>query len=543
MYCLNFFLAATAVASSVLAQMSTFVNPGLPTDQPLPGDYTGLYRPRVHFSPPVNFMNDPNGLHVDANGTWHLYYQFNPIEPVAGEQHWGHATSTDGYHWENQKIAIWPSNSTNYVYSGSAVVDTNNTSGFFPDQDNGVVAMYTLAVDGGYQVQNIAYSFDDGYTFLEYEGNPVINIQSDQFRDPQVTWHAPTQRWVMVIAHAAEYKIEFYSSDNLLNWSAHSNFSSHGLLGIQYECPNLVEIPVEGSDETMHLLYISINPGAPLGGSIGQYFIGSFNGTHFEAIDAAARIADFGKDNYASQFFSGIPGSEHQVSIGWASNWQYTSQVPTGDTEGWRSQMSVLRRNYIKKIPMLGYVMVSEPYNIQSVFSSELANRDDIANSSVLLDLSNVESGAVYFEANVTGLTEDNLAGSVNFTFSSSVSGEYVAGGTFVNGATWMDRGHTSGFDNPYFTDKFSVNTFYGGEGTWTLSGIIDRSIIEIFLNGGEQSATNTFYPTAPLDTLRIGAAGISEGAQVSVGVWALEDTWASLANNNGTVVGNVTMS
>jgi beta-fructofuranosidase len=305
----------------------------------------------------------------------------------------------------------------------------------------------------------------------------------------------------------------------------------------------LVEIPVEGSSETMHLLYISINPGAPLGGSVGQYFIGSFNGTHFEAIDAVAHIADFGKDNYATQFFWGIPGSEDQISIAWASNWQYTSVVPTGDDEGWRSQMSLPRRNFIRNLPEIGYVMVSEPYNIQNVFSTELAHRNDLTNSSILLDFSTVESLALYFEANVTGLSDDNLAGIVNFTFTSSVSGEFVTGGTIVGGDTWMDRGHTDAFDNPFFTDKFSATGVYGGQGEWRISGVIDRSIIEIFTNGGEQSATNTFYSTYPLDTMRLGAAGIASGAQVSVGVWGLEDTWASLANSNGTVVGNVTRS
>ena len=331
------------------------------------------------------------------------------------------------------------------------------------------------------------------------------------------------------------------SSTDLLDWTPHSNFSHAGLLGLQYECPNLVEIPLEGSSEPMFLLYISINPGAPLGGSVGQYFIGSFNGTHFEAIDSAARIADFGKDNYASQFFYGIPSSDPQVSIGWASNWQYTSVVPTGDTEGWRSQMSLPRRNYIKKLPQIGYVMVSEPYDIQAVFSSELAHRNDIANTSLLIDYSTIPSGALYFEANVTGLDSSNLAGTFNFTFTSSISGEYVMGGTIVGGDTWVDRGHTNAFDNPFFTDKFSATGIYGGQGMWRISGVIDRSIIEIFVNGGEQSATNTFYSTYPLDTLRIGAAGIADGAQVTVGVWALEDTWASMANANGTVVGNVT--
>ena len=218
MLLLSYVVLAGALLQDSLAQTSTYVNPGVPTNEPLPGDYTGAYRPRVHFSPPVNFMNDPNGLHLDANGTWHLYYQYNPVAPVAGEQHWGHATSTDLYHWDNQKIAIWPTNSTDYVYSGSAVVDVNNTSGFFPDQNNGVVAMYTLAVADGYQVQSIAYSLDDGYTFQNYEKNPVINIYSTQFRDPQVTWHAATQRWVVAIAHSSEFKIEFYVSLRVRIW-------------------------------------------------------------------------------------------------------------------------------------------------------------------------------------------------------------------------------------------------------------------------------------------------------------------------------------
>ena len=157
-------------------------------------------------------MNDPNGLHRDPDGLWHLYYQYNPTTPVAGDQHWGHATSRDLYHWENQKIAIWPFNSTTYVYSGSAVIDTNNTSGFFPGQDNGVVAAYTIAAIPGFQTQNIAYSKDGGYTFETYASNPVININSTQFRDPQVTWHPEIESWVMTLSHATEFTIQFYVS-------------------------------------------------------------------------------------------------------------------------------------------------------------------------------------------------------------------------------------------------------------------------------------------------------------------------------------------
>ncbi|KAM0715892.1 hypothetical protein Q7P37_008406 [Cladosporium fusiforme] len=543
-------LAIAGFVSHAIAQTSTFFSPGVPTDAPIAGNYTGPYRPRVHFSPPKNFMNDPNGMFVDANGTWHLYYQYDATGVVAGNQHWGHATSTDLYHWENQKIALWTPNNFTFVFSGSAVVDVNNTSGFFPDQDNGVIAIYTLAqYPGGVmgiEDQNIAYSRDGGYTFEAYADNPVIPSESNQFRDPKVLWHAPTERWVMVVAYPVDFTIGFYTSTNLKEWDHVSNLTNVGLLGLQYECPNLVHIPMEGADDPVWLLAISINPGAPLGGSVTEYFPGEFNGTHFVPFDAAARLTDFAKDNYAAQWFDGIPGSEKQVSMGWASNWQYTQQVPTGETEGWRSQMSLPRHNYLKNATRIGYVLVSEPYNIQSVFSQELAFNSSLGNSSILLDYSTVPSGALYFEANITGLSPStSTSGQLNFTFTSSVSGEYIRGGTTVNGDTWLDRGKTNAFDNPYFTDKFSVSGLYSGSdnGTWTISGVIDRSIFEVFVNGAEQSGTMTFYATRPLDTMRLAAAGIASNATVSVGVWALEDTWEGQANENGTVLGNVTTS
>jgi beta-fructofuranosidase len=206
--------------------------------------------------------------------------------------------------------------------------------------------------------------------------------------------------------------------------------------------------------------------------------------------------------------------------------------------------MSLPRHNYLKNATRIGYVLVSEPYNIQTVFSQELAYNTSLGNSSILLDYSSVPSGALYFEANITGLSPSTVAsGQVNFTFSSSVSGEFITGGTTVNGDTWLDRGHTYAFENPYFTNKFSTSGVYDGSenGTWTISGVIDRTIFEIFVNGAEQSGTMTFYPNQPLDTMRIGAKGIASNATVSVGVWALEDTWAAAADGNGTVRGNVT--
>jgi beta-fructofuranosidase len=227
----------------------------------------------------------------------------------------------------------------------------------------------------------------------------------------------------------------------------------------------------------------------------------------------------------------------------WASNWQYTDNVPTAN-EGWRSSMTVFRQNHLKKLPTIGWDLVSSPFNISSQFSKVLASNSSLGNNSILLDYSNVPSGALYFEANITGLSPNTLAGSLNFTFTSSVSGENVQGGTIPGGYTWLSRRNTNwGGDNPYFTDKFSSNGIYSGSenGTWAISGILDRTILELFVNGGEQSGTMTFFPDYPLDTLRIGAKDIPEGAGVSVAIWGLKDAWASQANDAGLVLGNTT--
>lgn len=326
--------SSSSCAPTTVPASATQLPTTVPTGTVITGDYTGSYRPQVHYSPPKGFvsdsedrrswlaadsrewrqMNDPNGCHRDSNGTYHLYYQYNPLEYVAGNQHWGHATSDDLYHWTNQPIAIFPPNSTSQVFSGSAVLDPNNTSGFFPNTTDGVVAIYTLNTPT-LQVQEVAYSTDGGYSFTPYENNPVLSVGSNQFRDPKVFWYQ--DHWVMAVAAANDFAIEIYTSPNLTSWTFASNFTHHGLLGLAYECPNLIQVPFQDDpSQSAWLMYISINPGAPLGGSVGQYFPGDFNGTHFVAYDAAARIADFAKDNYASQWFADTENGE-SVSIAW----------------------------------------------------------------------------------------------------------------------------------------------------------------------------------------------------------------------------------
>lgn len=395
-------------------------------------------------------------------------------------------------------MAIYPDAPGDGIFSGSAAVDVNNTSGFFPNQSDGVVAMYTLNT-AQEQVQEIAYSTDGGYTFTKYTGNPVISINSTQFRDPKILWYAPTQSWVAVISYAQDFVIGIYTSANLINWTHASNLTHAGLLGLQYECPNLVPIPMLknasvaepldpsnfASNGEMYILQISINPGAPQGGSISQYFPGTFNGTHFTVADAATRLTDFGKDNYAGQFFYNVPATSPQISIAWASNWQYAQAVPTGEwreflkglketkifpgpLEDFRSFMTVPRLNVLANTTRSPYTLLSYPYNYVPLYTdpAPLVNSSDLANKSVLYDYSSaVPSGALSFSINITSIPMVNVTGTVNFTFLSSITGESVRGGVFLNGGNggdtpfWMDRGDTYGFlNNPFFTDKFSTD-------------------------------------------------------------------------------------
>ncbi len=535
-----------------VSSQSTTISELAPEGTAVAGTYDGTYRPQIHFSPPVGFMNDPNGMFLDAQGVYHLYYQYNPTDTIAGNQHWGHATSPDLYHWTNQQIALFPHDNVTGIFSGSAVIDVNNTSGFFPNQTNGVVAIYTA--DGpDDQNQALAYSFDNGYTFTQYVYNPVLAVGNLNFRDPKVIWHARSQKWVMVVAYAHDFTVGIYTSSNLKSWQHASNFSYYGYLGLQYECPNMIPMPVLDSNGTlvndsMYLMYISINPGAPQGGSVGEYFPGTFNGTHFMAVDSAARIADFGKDNYASQFWyeDGESGGDVQgrKSIAWASNWQYTNDVPSGPREGWQSCMTVPRRNWLEERGREGWSLMSLPVDLTSVLGAQIYSNARFGNGSAGAMATTNATGAMMIQANITGLNTTGLANTagLNFSISSSKSGESLRGGQLFSGDFFLDRGKAGwGADNPFFTDKVSVSLAI--EDTYEMMVVVDRSVIEVFLDGGARSATSIFYADGLMDTVSISCGGLSEGAEVSVGVWELNSAWADYENEEGVVTGNTTES
>ncbi len=295
------------------------------------------YRSLYHHTPPVMWMNDPNGMFYDAQTQlWHLYYQHYPDDIVWGPMHWGHSTSKDLKTWEHLPIAIYP-DSVGMIFSGSCVLDTNNTAGF---GRNAIVAIYTSADKA--QTQSIAYSLDGGRTFTPYKGNPVLTGDIADFRDPKVFWDKQADCWTMVLA--CQQEMRFYQSDDLKQWHFVSSFGlGYGCHGGVWECPDLLQMDDNG--QTKWVLICNINPGGPFGGSATQYFVGDWNGKEFKCEkgkyenEKMARWLDYGKDHYATVTWHNAPGNRI-VAIGWMSNWQYATALPTTH---FRSQNTIAR--------------------------------------------------------------------------------------------------------------------------------------------------------------------------------------------------------
>lgn len=306
--------------------------------------YGERWRPLLHFTPAQNWMNDPNGL-VFYAGLFHLYYQHNPGANVWGDIHWGHAVSRDLVHWQHKDLAIYPDyDGLGIVASGSAVVDWHNTSGLAENGEAVLVALFSHFSKQDKQVQSLAYSLDKGDTWISYPDNPVIdNPGIADFRDPKVFWHEPAQHWVMVLA--AGDHIKLYTSNNLLDWVWQQDFvQSLGIKDGVWECPDLFPLQVQNDQSVKWVMLISVQNGAPAGGSGTYYFIGDFDGHHFH-YDASkpqrAHWLDYGPDNYAGVSWSDAQqGTDRRLLIGWMSNWRYADKTPTST---WRGAMTLPR--------------------------------------------------------------------------------------------------------------------------------------------------------------------------------------------------------
>ena len=444
-------------------------------------DKEKAYRPTYHFSPAWGWMNDPNGM-VYKDGEWHLFYQYNPYGSFWGNMHWGHAVSKDLVNWEHLGIAIAPDD-LGTIFSGSAIVDKENTAGFGKDA---IVAMYTS--DGINQTQSIAYSNDNGRTFTKYPGNPVIVGEVPDFRDPKLFWDAQSKQWKVILAAGQE--VQFWSSDNLKKWTYDSSFGlSYGNHNGVWECPDLIRLPFEGKDK--YVLLLNINPGGPFGGSATQYFVGSYDGKTFKCDDlpTVTRWMDYGKDHYAAVTWSNAPDNR-TVAIAWMSNWQYANSVPTTQ---FRSANSVPRD--------LSLIRKGKEVLLKSTPSPEVealrGTPESFQLSTAPVQL--FESAAKAYEL----VIRFNLARKEEATFVlSNETGEQVVMSYDATAQTFsMDR---RGSGNVKFSKSFAAVTLAPTRvgGKMELRLLVDSASIEAF--GEDFCMTNLVFPSSPYNTLKM---------------------------------------
>ena len=465
-----------------------------------------IYRPVYHHTPRWGWMNDPNGMFY-KDGLWHLYYQWNPYGSKWQNLSWGHSSSPDLVHWTDEGLALAP-DGLGMIFSGSSTVDTANTAGF---GEGAVVALYTSA--DATQQQSLAFSTDNGKHFTIYEGNPILT-QDTEARDPNMFWHAPSGKWILLLAHALDREMQIFSSPDLKTWTLESAFGKG--LGEQegvWECPDLFELPVGENGETKWVLVCNINPGGPFGGSAAQYFVGDFDGTTFTPdTDAAGNVPtkwmDFGKDHYATVSWSNAPEGRRTL-IGWMSNWQYAADVPTMQ---FRSANTLPREAELFKASDGQYYLASVP-------SPELLSLRDRA-------VTNVKSASVGRKPSAYNLPKTNdgvceismtlapKAGSKITLTLANQKGEKVV-------MVYDPEAHTFSFDRNEsgltdFSREFpavTVSPTFSDASEISLRIFIDRSSIEVFGDGGRFCQTNLVFPTEPYTTLGISATA---GGKVS---------------------------
>jgi fructan beta-fructosidase len=459
------------------------------------------YRPSYHFTPPVNWMNDPNGL-VYYKGEYHLFYQYNPNGNTWGSMNWGHAYSTDLFNWTDLRIALSPDNNGT-IFSGSAVVDSLNTSGFKSGSDSPLVAIFTSA--GTQQSQSIAYSTDMGRHWSKYDQNPVLpNPGVADFRDPKVSWFAAQNKWVMALATGN--KISFYSSPDLKSWTFESNFGmNYGSHGGVWECPDLFQLPVAGTNLKKWVLLVSVNPGGPNGGSATQYFIGNFDGNTFTTDTNQTSWVDYGSDNYAGVTYNDIPLTDgRRIMIGWMSNWNYAGVVPTTT---WRSTMTVPR--------VITLVQNSLNYNLRFNPVDELKKYYTQNDTTVLQSTNNIEltnntiikSGSY----DLSFMADFTQTDSLQLTIGSSAEHLSILFDK-KNGNVTIDRSQSgivsfySGFGQKIICQSFTP----GSDQKADIRMLIDKTSVELFWNNGDKVMTSLFFPTYQYYFLKINGSGSS---------------------------------
>ncbi len=507
-------------AWSVLTLAAIF---GVGFSQVVPSGYEQPYRPQFHFSPREYWTNDPNGL-VYFQGEYHLFYQYNPFGNVWGHMSWGHAVSRDLLHWEELPVALREENGI-MIFTGSTIVDERNTSGFCLDARPCLVAVYTghtpeAAGRPALQTQNLAYSNDRGRTWTKYRGNPVLNLNLSDFRDPDVFWSNAVQQWVMAVALPNDHKVLLYGSGDLKKWEKLSEFGPAGATGGQWECPTLVELPVDGTQRTRWVLKVGLNPGGLQGGSGEQYFVGTFDGMRFVNDNPSFTTlwTEYGKDCYCALAFNGTPRGGDAVMIGWMNNWHYADKLPTSP---WRGQMTVPRSLALHTFPE-GIRLIQKPVEtLERLRDKHLEWRGtNVAALNQALNAFRERSFELHTIV-TSGVTFGWKLLAADGAFSE-------AGYNASRGELFVDRTHSgvTGF-SPDFPAR-TVAALASGNAPVSLTILVDRSTIEVFAQGGRVAMTNLVYPPAGPPAIEFYARG-DPPRQIAVDLWGLRSAWMPL--------------
>ena len=460
-------------------------------------NFNEKYRPVYHFTPPYGWMNDPNGM-VQYDGEFHLAYQYNPYGTKWQNLSWGHAVSNDLVHWDYKPVALYP-DTLGLIFSGSAVVDQNNSSGFQKGVEKTLLAYFTHAGSLG-QVQSMAYSNDRGRNWHKYEGNPVLKHETaPDFRDPKVFWHDESKRWIMITAVGQE--MEIYSSENGIDWSFESNFGEgQGAHGGVWECPDLFELPVEGElGNRKWILVCSINPGGPSGGSATQYFIGSFDGQKFvnEGNPEEIRWMDWGKDHYATVTWANVPENDgRRIALGWMTNWEYANDVPT---KNFRSATTVARELKLKRKEE-GVLLTSYPVKeLESLRKTKVTHNNIVVSQETEINpMLKENNGAYEIVMRIAPLASSRFG----FVLYNTNGDRVDVSLNLHEGKIYMDRTQSGQID---FSDKFAAVTYapIAPKEEYLFRLLVDKASIELFEGEGETVMTNIVFPNDPYNCIR----------------------------------------
>lgn len=465
------------------------------------------FRPSFHFTPAKGWMNDPNGM-VYFDKVYHLFFQYNPDSTVWGPMHWGHAVSTDLFKWKELPIALYP-DSIGTIFSGSAVIDSNNTAGFGKDAMVAIFTQHNHELENQhsniFQNQSIAYSLDKGKTWKKYEGNPVLkNPGIKDFRDPKVFWYAPEKKWIMTLATLDH--ITFYSSPNLKDWTQESEFGKTiGAHGGVWECPDLFALDYKG--KKVWVLIVNLNPGGPNQGSATQYFTGNFDGKVFTPDHTNIKWLDYGPDEYAGVNWDNT--GNRTIFLGWMSNWEYAQQVPT---KSWRSAMTIPRELSLENINNQ-YLVVSTPVKeINSYFDKgkSKSNISVVKSWDITKKLGKIDGE---FQLSLKDVPAEDF----KLIFSNKKGETIIVGYKKETHQFYIDRTNSGitdfskNFPGVHYAPRFLNHK------DLDLVLIFDKTSVELFADNGLTTMTSIFFPQAPLSNIKIEVANPTQIKQVEL--------------------------